>query len=262
MCRALVELWFLRLLVAGFEAQFLAECYGAHQESYFIDECHVTLRVDHWPVTLTARGEGFSSQPVVAGRLRYSWEHKNLREPTRCAFGTATEDPGCFGVKRYRERERRRLQAMGSELVVDRRMGTPMDVGGVTRYRAEAVAREWRDRLLGLCLFPECRGYTWGRSAHPSTLRRRQYLAYKLAVASFPLGKWPCKGWAKMTDGRDQVNCSFEAILAARKSHTRGRAGAHQAGRSGVFPMPTYSEYLVEFHPHVLWTSGRWKAEC
>jgi len=33
MCRALVELWFLPLLVADFQAQFLVQCYGAHQES-------------------------------------------------------------------------------------------------------------------------------------------------------------------------------------------------------------------------------------
>jgi len=189
MCRALLELWFLRLLVAGLEGQFLAHCYGTHQETYFIDDCHVTLRVGHWPVTLTARGEGFSSQPVVAGRMKYSWEHKNLRELVRCALGTANEDPGWFGVERYCKRERRRLQAMGLELVVDRRVGTPMAAGGVTRYRAEAVARAWRDRLLALCLFPECREYSWGKSAHPSTLRKRQYLAYKLAVASFPLGE-------------------------------------------------------------------------
>ena len=159
--------------------------------------CHSTLRVCYWPVTLTrqeARGEGLSSQPVVAGRMKNTWEHENLRDPIRCALGTANERPGCFGVERgsaASRREGRWLQEVCLELVVDRRVDTPMAAGGAMRYRAE-VAREWRDRSS--CSFAECCPYDWSRSIHQTILRRYQHLAYKLAVASFPLGKWPYEG--------------------------------------------------------------------
>jgi len=61
--------------------------------------CHLTLRLDYWPVTLTARGEGLSSRPVVAGRMKYPWEHRNLGDPIRCALGTANGDPAWFEVE-------------------------------------------------------------------------------------------------------------------------------------------------------------------
>ena len=99
MSHASIESWFLRLLVVGFRAQFLAQCYGMYQGSYIMDNDHLTLWMG-WQLALMlphrlVHGEGLSSQPLVVDRV--GWE-KALVDPIRPVLGTVNEGPGWSGA--------------------------------------------------------------------------------------------------------------------------------------------------------------------